>query len=165
MPRPTAEMWAIARAKWEADPLLTYDELGKTLGISKQAVQKRAATGNWQRHSDGLAVLAARAHARADQNIDVQIENVDPAIKKKGVDDREAVRATILTRHRTEVNGPRKLIYDAMQSKDPDVAFKKARLAKLAMDTLQVAQSMERKAWGLDAGENPAGATIVIERT
>lgn len=181
MPRLTAEQWAIARAKWEADPVLTFEDVGKEFGISKQAVQKRAASGGWVRKTDGLAQLAARAHARADklsgppkievtpedvqrevdaghvpvnQRIDKVVDQVRPAAEAS----REDVRAKVLQRHRDEGNAPRKLAYEALQSKDQD----KMRLAKMAMETFRGIHELERKAWGLDAGEQAGGDKVIV---
>ena len=68
----------------------------------------------------------------------------------------------MLERHRKEVDAPRKLVYQAIQSGD----LEKAKLAKTVAETLRIAQELERKAWGLDAGENAGGdKVIVIDRS
>lgn len=165
MPRLTAEQWAIARAKWEADPLVTFEELGKEYGVSKQAVQKRAKEGGWVRRADGMAQLAARAHAKADELVDRKVDAVVEHKRPEAEGSRVAVRAQILERHRNEMNASRKKVYEALQNGD----FEKAKLAKITAEALQIIQSSERKSWGLDAADaSAAGATnntvVVIER-
>jgi len=71
-----------------------------------------------------------------------------------------AKRAEVLTRHRQESNAVRSMMYDAIRSKDRDVS----RLAKMCSETLQIIQSLERKAWGLDKAESLAPNVIVIDR-
>jgi hypothetical protein len=55
-------------------------------------------------------------------------------------------RATVLDRHRRELNLPRQRIYAALNEGD----FNKAKLAKISAETLSIVQAAERKAWGLD---------------
>ena len=62
---------------------------------------------------------------------------------------------------RTEWAAARNQIYKALKSGDNE----QAKLAKLAGETLKLVQEGERKAWGLDGGENePGQVRIVIER-
>lgn len=164
MPRLTAEQWSLARAKWEADPIVTFEELGKEFGVSKQAVQKRAKDGGWVRRADNLAQMAARAHAKADASIDRQVDRGVDLKRPEAEDARVAARAAVLERHRTEMNASRKKVYEALTSGD----FEKAKLAKITAEALQIIQASERKAWALDAGEQPGApgnnTVVVIER-
>ena len=190
MPRLTAEQWAIARAKWEADPLLTDEQIGKEFGISYQAIHKRRKAEGWIRRADGLAQMAARAQVAADAVVvepkveklsskrsqpKPEVEKVEkkasppviPAeVTQKAVEERVEPRAKVIARQRTEADAPRKLAYEAMQTKDPE----KMRLAKLAMETFKGIHEIERKAWGLDALDSlPSNTTnntvVVIERS
>lgn len=186
VPRLTAEKWALARAKWEADPVLTDDAIAKEFGVSPQAVHKRRKAGGWVRNHDGLAKLAERAHAKADELSRPQItvtpeqvqreveagfvplnQKVERAVDSKRAeaeDARVAARAQVLERHRSEMNASRKKVYEALQSGD----FEKAKLAKITAEALQIIQTSERKAWALDAGEQPGApgnnTVVVIER-
>ena len=47
--------YAEARLEYESDPGMTYRELGERLGVSPQAVQKRAKSEGWQKPDDDLA--------------------------------------------------------------------------------------------------------------
>lgn len=162
MPRLTAEQWAVARAKWEADPVVTFEELAKEFGTSKQAVSKRAKDGGWVRKADNLAQMAARAHAKADKLIDRQVDKTVESKRADAEEQRVAVRAQVLERHRSEMNASRKKVYEALQGGD----FERAKLAKITAEALQIIQNSERKSWGLDAGENAGGdKVIVIDRS
>lgn len=47
--------YAEARLEYESDPTCTFKILGEKLGVSHQAVQKRAKKDGWQKADDGLA--------------------------------------------------------------------------------------------------------------
>jgi hypothetical protein len=51
---------------WEADDKVSYAQVGETLGISKQAVAKKAKEQKWQRRMD-LARVVNKAHQVADR--------------------------------------------------------------------------------------------------
>jgi hypothetical protein len=63
-----AANWAIARARWEGEPRCSYADLSDFLGISKQAIGKRALKDGWTKKVN-MTLIAERAHAVADQNI------------------------------------------------------------------------------------------------
>jgi hypothetical protein len=181
-----AANWAIARARWEGEPRCSYADLADFLGISKQAVGKRAIKEGWTKKLN-LTAIAGRAHTVADRHIareavdapklpgsvDEQSpssatlpysgvalgavtqaipdsKNATPEMLAQAVEDAAVdARAEILKRHRTEWVAPRNQIYKALKSTDID----QAKLAKLAAETLKLIQDGERKAWGLDNGE------------
>ncbi|PTD95833.1 helix-turn-helix domain-containing protein [Pseudothauera lacus] len=159
--RLTSEQWTIVRQKYETDPRLSFSDLASQFGVSKQAVHKRATAEKWERVVS-LAELAARAQTKADHLVDGEVDAARLAsIRESGVDEAAARRAAILERHRREVDGPRKIVYQALQSGDVE----KAKLAKVIADSLKTVQDLERKAWGLDAVVAPRGEhVIVIER-
>lgn len=64
----TPEQWADAKAVWESDNKISYSDIGTTLGISKQAVAKRAKADKWQKRMD-LPKVVNRAHELADRSI------------------------------------------------------------------------------------------------
>ena len=67
MPRLSADQWVAARIRWEADPLLTFKELGKSLGVSHAAVGQRAKKEGWERDAS-LQDVARRAQYKADRD-------------------------------------------------------------------------------------------------
>jgi hypothetical protein len=82
----SAENWAIARARWEGDPLCTYTNLADFLEISKQAVAKRSARDHWQKRDAG-PVIAAQAQATVGRK--TSKDAAARAKVKAPVDDRE----------------------------------------------------------------------------
>jgi hypothetical protein len=67
-------------------------------------------------------------------------------------------RAELLTRHRREWGAVRNLAYAAIKSKD----LMEARTAKTVAEAVKTIQDGERKAWGLDSGdEGPVKVTVV----
>lgn len=157
--RLTADQWSSIRQQYETDPRLSFGDLAEKHGISKQAIHKRATTEKWERVLS-LAELNARAQTRADHLVDGRVDAQTLAsTRKAGIDEATERRAAVLERHRKEIDGPRKLVYQAIQSGD----LEKAKLAKAIAETLRIAQELERKAWGLDAGDGGA-SVIVIDR-
>lgn len=70
MPAPTVskEMWAKARAIWEADPVITYEEIAQTLGMTRQGVRQRAGREKWQKGIDAIAI-EGKVHRIADSKV------------------------------------------------------------------------------------------------
>jgi len=64
----TAANWAIARARWEGEPRCSYADLTDFLGISKQAIGKRAVKEGWTKKIN-MRKIVETAHAVADQRI------------------------------------------------------------------------------------------------
>ena len=161
MTRLTRDEWTTIRQQYETDPRLSFGELAEKYGVSKQAIHKRATTERWVRVLS-LAELNARAQTRADHLVDGRVDAQTLAsTRKAGVDEATERRAAVLDRHRKEADGPRKLVYEAIKSND----LEKAKLAKAAAETMRIVQELERKAWGLDAGESNGAAVIVIDRS
>lgn len=183
-----ADDWAIARARWEGEPRCSYTDLTVSLGISKQAIAKRAAKEGWRKMAN-MAAIADKAHAAADNDMSreaallsknpIMVDdlcrqklvvvpsvatgaNTTPEMLAQRVEDAAvAARAQILTRHRSEWPAVRNQIYKALKSQD----YQAARLAKSAAETLKLAQDGERKAWDLDAVGDEKAICTVIERT
>lgn len=174
----TEEQWLAARMRWEADPTVSGAEIARDLGVSRNAVNQRIKREEWKRVSDQKD-LARRAYDRADEEAARLLreerarELVAEGRQREAEAERTRVeqtadvaidmRATILGRHRKELDGARNLVYEAIKSKD----FDKAKLGKITAEALVIIQNGERKAWGLDAEEreNAGGSVkVVIER-
>lgn len=87
-----AANWAIARARWEGEPRCSYADLADFLGISKQAIGKRAIKEGWTKKLN-LTAIAGRAHTAADRN--VVREAVDVPKLPGAVDDQPPPGATL----------------------------------------------------------------------
>jgi hypothetical protein len=184
----TEEQWKFARAQWEAEPLMSHAQVGSSLGISKQAVQKKAKEQSWQKRisikeitDDAYAAADSLSDAKADESGEKpggasplppvvvagvpvnQPGRTDPLsdFERSQLAKESALkkRVEILDRHRTEVNGPRKMAYEALTKKD----FNLAKIAKSTAEALKLTQDAERRAWGFDRDEKP-GTVVVIER-
>lgn len=183
-----AQQWVLARARWEAEPQMTFSDVAVLLGISKQAVAKHAQRFGWRQRLD-MPTLIAKAHAKADEEIvrsmerDADASHAEtPRVVAPGpvfaglsrpvlpadappkqahqITSAAAIdaRAELLTRHRREWGAVRNLAYDAIKSKDLD----KARTAKTAAEAVKTIQDSERKAWGLDSGDDgPVKVTVI----
>lgn len=186
--RKEAQQWVLARARWEAEPQMTFSDVAVLLGISKQAVAKHAQRFGWRQRLD-MPTLIAKAHAKADKETvrtmerdadtshaetpqvvapgpifaglsrpiipaDASPEEAHQITSAAAID----ARAELLTRHRREWGAVRNLAYTAIKSKD----LMEARTAKTVAEAVKTLQDGERKAWGLDSGdEGPVKVTVV----
>lgn len=73
-------------------------------------------------------------------------------------------RAEVIGRHRLELVGVRNLAYSAIRAKDDAIGFVAGKRAKVVAEALAIIQNAERKAWGLDKGEDDKPTTIILER-
>lgn len=173
----TKEDWLAAKMRWESDPTVNESDVARELGVTRAAVNARKKREKWERVSD-QGDLARRAHDRADREAAQRLVATERA--KAVLADGEAakakqaeelagqtvelavnMRATILGRHREELEGSRKIVYEAIQKKNFDMA----KLGKITAETLVIVQNAERKAWGLDVEEKDTGKVkVIIER-
>lgn len=186
--RKEAQQWVLARARWEAEPQLTFSDVAVLLGISKQAVAKHAQRFGWRQRLD-MPTLIAKAHAKADEEtVGTMAHDADgshaetpqvvaprpisPALSRPVLpadappeqahqitsDAAIDARAELLTRHRREWGAVRNLAYTAIKSKD----LMEARTAKTVAEAVKTLQDGERKAWGLDSGDDgPVKVTVI----
>lgn len=63
-----AANWAIARARWEGEPRCSFPDLTDFLGVSKQAIAKRAKKDGWAKKLT-MSNIVDKAHAAADRKI------------------------------------------------------------------------------------------------
>lgn len=178
------EAWAAARLRWETEPPCTYNDLVETLGVSKQAIAKRARKDGWAKQLD-MARVVEMAHQKADrQSTAENAENTRPlppqasavvhsAPAKPDADATPqsrheadqtaavAARAAILERHRSEWVAARNLLYAAIKGKD----FELSRVAKNVVDAMKKIQEGERDAWDLVAGGVKPTLQIIVERS
>lgn len=183
--RKEAQRWVLARARWEAEPQMTFSDVAVHLGFSKQAVAKHAQQFGWRRRLD-MPTIAARAHEKADRAIEqdscesrVQAPQVvasgpvlarlshheipaDATLEQARKISQEAAideRVELLTRHRREWGAVRSLAYASIKSKD----LIEARTAKTVAEAVKTLQDGERKAWGLDAGDE-GPVKVIVQR-
>lgn len=164
---------AAARALYEATPGATCESVAQELGgkVPVGTVRRWKAEGGWKSAAKTVPDLAGRAGQLANTFRIKMSELGKPlsdevaaneAAREVAVEHAVAVRGAVLDRHRKEWSAPRKLIYEAVQKRD----FELAKLAKITGETLQIVQVGECRAFGLnhDARGADGGTVVVVER-
>lgn len=179
------EAWATARLRWETEPPCTYSDLVEFLGVSKQAIAKRAREAGWAKQLD-MARIVGMAHQSADRGSTVENAEKSPTLQPTApivvhpenpsaapgltpesrheaeTSAAVAARAAVLERHRSEWVASRNLLYSVIKSKD----FEQSRTLKNVVDAMKKIQEGERAAWDLDAGVGGVKPIqIIVERT
>ena len=153
---PTGKEWELARKKWEVGPALNFVDIAKELGVTRQAVQRRAKREGWTRRATTREVVE-KAHVKADRSTADLHDVSDRKLTEVAVD----LRAKVLERHRKEWDGVRQRVYEALRSGD----FDRAKLGKISAESIRIIQDGERKAWGLDVPAEQSGEVrVVVER-
>lgn len=159
MARLTSDQWQEARQAWEADPTLTFEGLAERLGLSRQAVSKKAKGENWTKVG-ALRKVAEKAQLQADckvaQVAGATAKNAEQATFDASVE----IRADVIDRHRSDWAEHRKLF----TLKDIKDKFEAGKQAKISAEMLMIRQRGERAAYGLEdtGGAPPAGSTAEI---
>lgn len=164
---------AAARALYEATPGATCTSVAEEMGgkIPVGTLRRWKSEDGWKSAAKTVPDLAGRAGQLANTFKVKMSELGKPlsdevaaaeAAKELAVDHAVEVRAGVLDRHRKEWGAPRKLIYEAVQKRD----FELAKLAKITSETLQIVQVGECRAFGLnhDARGADGGTVVVVER-
>ena len=146
--RPSADQWAAARAKWEADPMLTFEALGRELGVSREAAGQRARKEGWERDAS-LHDVARRAQFKADQREAAEklpVELPLGSTKRATRELAEDIRADVIERHRADWAEHRQ----HYRTGDIAADFDLGKSAKISAEMLAIRQKAERAAYGLD---------------
>lgn len=182
------EIWAQVRAAWEADPRMSFKEAGEPFDLGKATVHARAHRDGWKKLEQPQAMVQ-RAHARADAAVVASVSpeakstpSVAPSTRELVIAAREEkkdqptreptpdqraeaeaaaidLRAKLIERHRKEWDIARKRVYEAANGND----FEKAKLGKITAEAIKIIQEGERKAWGIDLGDEKE-VKVIIER-
>lgn len=177
----TEPEWAHARRFWETTPRATFGEVAEMLGVSRQAVQKRAAKEGWKKGADMHAV-AKKAHEVADsvsyreqqeaekaasEEVRARALQIAEEIRQKNLEEAEKtaieLRARLLEMHRKEWSAVRKIVHGAISRSD----FEMAKLGKIVSEATRIIQDGERRAWGLDVeneNSDSGEVRVVVER-
>lgn len=147
MPRLSADLWAAARIKWEADPTLTFVTLGKELGLSDEGVRKRCKAEQWERRPD-LRTLADLAHARSDaREVGAKVGAKVGSPTSKSRDAAVDIRADVIDRHKADWAEHRQHFTIGAIAKNFDLG----KSAKISSEMLLNRQKGECDAYGLNA--------------
>lgn len=163
MPRLSADTWAAIRLEWEGEPTATFSGLATKHGVNKSEVSRTAKRQSWVKTGQ-LASINESAQRRADKLTDA---DGNPTQRKPNADDLATrdesvdLRAAINARHRSEwaeLDGFRKTALVAMKKAHEAGDKEGWQIAKLAAETaranlsaLEIKQTGERRAWGMDA--------------
>lgn len=150
---------------------LVAEALGETHSRLRSALKKdpTVSTDPIRHQSAKAAEVTARAHEAVSR---AQTELSGPELPSVGaVAERVAgtmavdVATKVLTRHRKEWDVPRGLLGEAVQARTSmgtQEAFERAKLAKIAAETLTLVQMGECRAYGIKSGD--VGPVIEVER-
>lgn len=170
------DRYVAARALYEGTPGLTFKQCAEKTGMGKSTLERRANAEGWKKCFGRLkpGEMTAEAHKAADMfnrlldEYGPEVTAEERALVASEVVHEIAVdiRGAMLDRHRLEWAAPRAMSAEAVRMRDtnPDKSFERAKLAKITAETLKIVQDGERKAHGIDAGDLPPGAVVVIDR-
>lgn len=160
---------ATARAIFESRPGVTCQAIAREMGVHEGTVRKWKSDADkaghpWRAAKYMPPTLAGRAGELAN-SFKVKASDMGPMspeqehLVAKEVGELAAVdvRARVIERHRAELQLPRKLIYQASQEGNAD----KAKLALTAMQTLDLLQKAERRAFNLPTEAFGPDSTVI----
>jgi hypothetical protein len=160
VPKLTADQWETIRAEREATGA-SFPTLSAKHGVSHQAIQKRAKDEGWHDGQDSAEAIRRRV---ADKVAGV-VAGCNPQKRAEAIDAAASTVASVVERHRSEWGMIADLQAEAMDVRhaNPDVAFARAKFAKITAETLAIKQTNERKAHGLEREQppNPGQAPVV----
>lgn len=166
------ERYVAARILYETTPGATFKSIAAETGISWRGLEERSKKdGGWAKRSllppSGMNEAAQQVADRytgklADYGDDITAEQKQAAVVETAAEVAIDMRAQLLDRHRKEWGAIRQLVYRNLKAGEFNGQCK---LAKISAETLQIVQSNERKAYGLDkGGDGDTSVTVVIDR-
>ena len=174
-----------ARPDWEriqaeygiGGPNNSVRQIAARHGISHTAIQKRIKAENWAPPGD----LDEAIRQKAASKVAGVVATGNPQKRAEAIDAEADRRAAVVQRHRTEWEEVETLRREALEAREVDVvpgpdgepvsgtdaAFGKAKLAKIMAEVTAIKQAAQRKAWALDAKEDPkaSGAAASVDLT
>lgn len=169
---------AAARAIFEGKPYSNEVSAAAEAGVDAYWVRRWKREQGWKKASVTVKGLSSMAVAAANK-FKVKMSEIgrplddetaaQEAAKEAATEFAVDVRAGVVERHRREWSAPRKIIYEAIQQAgkgDVTGAFERAKLGKIASETLSLIQSGECRAYGIsfDARAGDGQTVVVVER-
>lgn len=148
MPRLDADTWGTVRAEYEAGASMSG--LAKKHQVNKSAISRKAEKEAWTQDPTEAVDRLVNAKINGVGNA------VDPQKKAEALDAAADRKVAVIRRHQAEWDGIEAIRVAAIQGE----SFDKAKLAKIASETLMIKQGGERKAWGLDKPDPAAAITV-----
>lgn len=159
----TPEAWARIRGVWEGDLRTGFLWVARELRlrVTEHAVRRRAKLEGWSKAAS-LPTIVERAQLEADNAAGLKIRA--DSISELGVQNAVDLRSAIIETHRAEWAKHRET-YTLASIEQAEQPAHRAKVAKLAAETLKIRQEGERKAWGLDAiADNDTGSVKTMEQ-
>lgn len=159
------DSWMALRIRYESDPDATPTILAKEFNVAPDTISGKVRVEGWRKQDPDLkgmskAALEEFKKRRAKLGI-VTDEELNALADEITAEFAATARAELMEKHQKEWNAPRQLAYEAIQTRN----FELAKLAKITSETITNTQNGERKAWGLDKGNgNETNIRVVIER-
>lgn len=168
------ERYIAARALYESTPGISIAAVADAVGVHYRSLEDRrakdkAAGNEWKKielmppkdmNEKAQAIADSYTGKLADYGPEISPEQKKLAAQEVITETAEELRGQLLERHRREWGAIRTMVYEGIKKREyGDVA----KLAKISAETLQIVQSNERKAWGIDK-PSEGGHTIIIER-
>lgn len=144
--RPNVD-WQKVRAEYEAGgPRATFRALANRHDVSHTAVRARADREGWRQN------LEPTVRAATDALVAGIPSTSDPKKREAAIAEEAERRATIIRRHRLEWQLVATLRQESMavRADNPELAFTRAKLAKITAEMTAIQQAGERKAHRLD---------------
>lgn len=156
--RPSREAWADARASREAIGT-SFEALAKKLGVTQQAVCKRAKTEGWSDGRNLEPIIVQKALAKVYAGAEVGGTTGATTSSVEILEAEAQRRADVLLRHQREWDAVRAVFGEAVKlgedgkpaAMDTGERYQKGRAAKVVAEALTVIQMGERRAYGLGA--------------
>lgn len=143
--------WESIRAEYEAGK--SQSALAKAYGLSRKAIQNHIRKEGWTQDISNTLDRLTEAKVAGI------VAGCDSKKKAEALDRAADAKAAVIRRHQSEWDEHMRLMREALETKDFDVA----KLAKITAETLKIRQEAERRAWGItdkSALENTGGITI-----
>jgi hypothetical protein len=163
-----------ARTIYEGTHGMTMNELVAVTGIARRMLVAQSRADGWKKQvKEGQTEDAAAAIERFkewNKSVDRLTEakeiaaTGDEAAKQLARPMIEAALHELIERHKREWGAMRALASEAVavRNSDPVKAMERARLGKLLSEQMDIIQKGERRAWGLENGEDPSRPGIVV---
>lgn len=167
------ERYVAARILYESTPGATFVKVAEQVGVSWRSLEDRSKKdGGWTKRNllppNGMSDAAQAVADRYTGRIagyggdDITADQKQAVVAELAVDVAVDIRAQLLDRHRKEWGAIRQLVYRNLKGGQFN---DQCKLAKISAETLQIIQSNERKAYGLDKGDGgDTAVTVVIDR-
>ncbi len=167
-----------ARIVFEETHGITLTELAELTGIPRRMLVSQRKAEDWRKNiKEGQSEAAAAAVERFKEwnSAVAKLEQAQAAAVDSDETGKPLVTPLLenalhelIERHKREWAVMRQITYEAVQerTRNPVKANERARLGKLLSETLDIIQKGERRAWGLENGDDPTKkpSVVVIER-